>query len=123
MTARRTASRRDLDRQLIIDHLTALPDGTWARPEPWMRSADIAALVEAGRLERQVRREWDRQPVTPASNGLFGGAGVCQRRRLYIRIPEPVAQATPCCPSWSASHRVAADRSTTAGCPVHGDTV
>lgn len=62
------------------------------RPEPWMRSSDISALVAEGRIERQLRREWDRKQATDA---LFGGAGVCQRHRAYLRVPAEAINATP----------------------------
>ena len=76
---RRDPEQRENDRKWIMANVT----DAWERPASWMRTSDIDALVKAGRLERQVRREWDRQTGYGAK--MFGGAGVCIRQRAYIR--------------------------------------
>ncbi len=49
--------------------------------------ASLARLAKAGRVMKDIRREFDRQRSAHAS-GFFGGAGVCQRHRAYWATPK-----------------------------------
>lgn len=77
---RRTAARITMDRSELCE---AFPTDRFMAAPSWAKPNDLAALVAAGRLERKVKREWDRQ--TGYAANLFGGAGVMQRRRAYYR--------------------------------------
>ena len=78
---RRSASQRETDRRTL---LVSIPRDRWVRvPEGTVRS-DVDALVKAGKLDSEVRREFDKQGGN-YSHALFGGAGVVVRRRLYVR--------------------------------------
>lgn len=81
MGNRRDDRQIEVDRRKIVDYVRA--QGV-CRVQPWMRANDIEALVRLGSIRREVRREWDRQ--TGYAANMFGGAGVMQRRRAYLRI-------------------------------------
>lgn len=86
---RRTREQIATDRSTLLESITPL----WARL-PEANTSDLQALVRQGLIERDVRREWDRQ----SGNGsMFGGAGVVQRHRAYYRLagctPEQVHEA------------------------------
>lgn len=59
----------------------------WHRPPEGARAADIKALEREGLIEREVRTEFDKQRGNH-SHAFFGGAGVVQRRRTYIKRTE-----------------------------------
>jgi hypothetical protein len=80
---KRNPSQIAADRERIVTHITA---NDWTRPATWMRPTDIAALVDAGRIVRTVRKEYDRS--TGHQSNMFGGAAVMVRRRAYLSIPE-----------------------------------
>jgi hypothetical protein len=48
-----------------------------------IRQNDLDALVADGRLERTVRKEYDRQP---GQHPQFGGSAVMIRHRAYYRV-------------------------------------
>lgn len=88
MSARTTPRQPEsiaLDRQAILDYVRG--QGVPVRPTAWMRRGDIDALVREGKLAREVRREWDSQGGYAGRSGMFGGAGVCMRRRAYLSMP------------------------------------
>lgn len=89
-TNRRTAEQVAADRDAIIRQLA---DGDWHRTGG-MRPADVAALVAAGAIEREVRREWDSQEMRYPTRA-FGGAGVCQRHRAYVRLTTTTTKEDP----------------------------
>lgn len=80
---RRLRSEIAVDRERIVQYVR---EHGYVRPQEWMRPIDIEALVKAGRLERDVRKEYDSQRGYAAN--LFGGAGVMVRHRAYLRIPK-----------------------------------
>lgn len=80
---KRTSQQMRQDRDAIVAEL-ARNRGSWVRVPKSARPTDVAALVAEGRIERQVRREFDKQP---GNSWLFGGAGVVQRHRAYVRVP------------------------------------
>lgn len=95
MSTRRTAAQLATDRAALLDALrVAGAETMWVRPPADARPADLDALVAAGLVKREVRREWDRQVFARGSeSGLFGGAGSVQRHRAYYRLAAPEAPA------------------------------
>lgn len=80
--ARRTAAQMRDDRDAL---LRSIPTTMWVRVPQGTPRSDVDALVREGFIQSEVRREWDRQ----SGNGaLFGGAGVVQRHRLYVKRVE-----------------------------------
>lgn len=80
MTNRRTPDKMNRDREALLAIFPS--DGHWERVPVGTNRSDVAALAREGKIETEVRREWDTQQGT---SFLFGGAGVVQRRRLYAR--------------------------------------
>jgi hypothetical protein len=81
---RRNAAQIAADRDALLATVT---DG-WERAPEGARQTDLDALVSEGRIERNVRVEYDRQT---GRGDKFGGAAVCQRRRAYYRLSEVAA--------------------------------
>ncbi len=86
---RRDAAQVAADREKIMNYVReclARPfrPGKVQRPK-WARPGDVDALVKEGKLLREVVREWD---IQKNQNPAFGGAGVVQRRRAYLKLPK-----------------------------------
>jgi hypothetical protein len=88
---RRTADQVAAARDRLAAHFAAQGDMPTRAPS-WARQSDLTALVATGRLARTVRTEWDRQP---GNGSMFGGAGVCKRRRAYYVTATPAAEVQP----------------------------
>ena len=80
--SRRSATQIEQDRTELLDFVTK---EVFVRRPDWARASDIDALVSAGRIEKVVRKEYDRSIGFQAN--LFGGAAVMVRRRMYLRTP------------------------------------
>jgi hypothetical protein len=76
---RRSPAQIASDRAALAEHFARAERPT--RPPTGANSSDLAALVRAGVLSREVRREWE--GVYSPGFGTNGMVVTCQRRRAY----------------------------------------